>query len=149
MTRALQKHVARRQDQTFADWFAELRELAGERWADVADQAPNDLRGLGRRCDAGASLVHGRANSPAEDSGGIITSPCRVPGRGFSRIGGANDNQTKTTQSPAAKRAAPGRHETNARRAETRGNRCPQTRVALALAGGRSGASRQPRQNRG
>jgi hypothetical protein len=41
MTRALQKHVARRQDQTFADWFAELRELAGERWADVADQAPN------------------------------------------------------------------------------------------------------------
>jgi hypothetical protein len=40
MARALQKHVARRQDQTFADWFAELRELAGERWADVADQAP-------------------------------------------------------------------------------------------------------------
>jgi hypothetical protein len=40
MTRALQKHVARRQDQTFADWFAELKELAGERWADVADQAP-------------------------------------------------------------------------------------------------------------
>jgi hypothetical protein len=37
--RALQKHVARRQDQTFADWFAEL-ELAGERWPDVADQAP-------------------------------------------------------------------------------------------------------------
>jgi len=32
------KHVARRQDQTFADWFAELRDLAGERWADVADQ---------------------------------------------------------------------------------------------------------------
>jgi hypothetical protein len=31
MTRALQKHIARRQDQTFADWFAELRELAGER----------------------------------------------------------------------------------------------------------------------
>jgi hypothetical protein len=40
MTRQLTKHVARRQDQTFADWFAELRELAGERWADVADQAP-------------------------------------------------------------------------------------------------------------
>jgi hypothetical protein len=40
MTRALTKHVARRKDQTFADWFAELRELAGERWADVADQAP-------------------------------------------------------------------------------------------------------------
>ena len=40
MTRALQKHVARRQDQTFADWFAELRRLAEESWADVADQAP-------------------------------------------------------------------------------------------------------------
>jgi hypothetical protein len=40
MTRALQKHITRQQDQTFADWFAELRELAGERWADVADQAP-------------------------------------------------------------------------------------------------------------
>ena len=34
------KHFARRQDQTFADWLAELRELAGERWADVADQVP-------------------------------------------------------------------------------------------------------------
>jgi len=31
MTRALTKHVARRQDQTFADWFAELKDLAGER----------------------------------------------------------------------------------------------------------------------
>jgi phosphopantetheinyl transferase (holo-ACP synthase) len=28
-----------------------------------------DLRGLGRRCDAGTSLVHGWANSPAEGSG--------------------------------------------------------------------------------
>ncbi len=56
MTRALQKHIARRQDQTFADWFAELRELAGERWADVADQAPT-VCGLGRRRDAGASLA--------------------------------------------------------------------------------------------
>ena len=40
MTRALQKHIARRQDQTFADWFAELKELAGERWRASADQAP-------------------------------------------------------------------------------------------------------------
>jgi cytochrome c biogenesis factor len=40
MTRQLAKHIARRQDQTFADWFAELRELAGESWAAVADQAP-------------------------------------------------------------------------------------------------------------
>jgi len=37
---SLQKHVARRQDQSFQDWFAELRELAGDRWPDVADQAP-------------------------------------------------------------------------------------------------------------
>ncbi len=40
MARALQKNAARRQEQTFADWFAELRELAGHRWVDVADQAP-------------------------------------------------------------------------------------------------------------
>ena len=40
MARAIQKHVARRQDQTFADWFAELCELAGEQWAAVAEQAP-------------------------------------------------------------------------------------------------------------
>ncbi len=40
MTRALQKHIVRRQDQTFAGWFAGLKELAGERSADVADQAP-------------------------------------------------------------------------------------------------------------
>ncbi|MGC2221395.1 MAG: hypothetical protein WA624_02990 [Methylocella sp.] len=39
MTRALQKHVAWRQDQTFADWFAELRELA-RALTDDADQAP-------------------------------------------------------------------------------------------------------------
>jgi hypothetical protein len=37
---ALSKAVARRQDVTFSDWFAELRELAGDRWPDVADQAP-------------------------------------------------------------------------------------------------------------
>jgi hypothetical protein len=40
MARALQKHVARRQDQPFADWCAEVRELAAERWAEVSDQAP-------------------------------------------------------------------------------------------------------------
>jgi hypothetical protein len=38
MARTLTKHVARRQAQTFADWFAELRELAGGRWP--ANQAP-------------------------------------------------------------------------------------------------------------
>ena len=40
LARTLQKHVARRQDQTFTDWFAELRELAGESWPEVAEQAP-------------------------------------------------------------------------------------------------------------
>ncbi len=40
MARAISKAVARRQDVTFSDWFAELRELAGDRWPDVADQAP-------------------------------------------------------------------------------------------------------------
>lgn len=40
MARALQKHVARRQDQTFADWIAEVRDLSGERWPEVSGQAP-------------------------------------------------------------------------------------------------------------
>jgi hypothetical protein len=53
-----------------------VSELAGERWQDVAEQASADrLRGLGRRRDACASLVHGWANSPAEDSG--VTSRFR------------------------------------------------------------------------
>ena len=40
IARILTMHVARRQEQTFTDWFAELRELAGYGWPDVADQAP-------------------------------------------------------------------------------------------------------------
>ena len=40
MARTLQKHIGRRQDQTFADWCAEIRELAGERWPEFSDQAP-------------------------------------------------------------------------------------------------------------
>jgi hypothetical protein len=40
MARTLTTHVARRREQAFADWFAELRELAGDRWPDVADQTP-------------------------------------------------------------------------------------------------------------
>lgn len=31
---------ARRQEQTFADWCVEIRDLAGERWPDFSDQAP-------------------------------------------------------------------------------------------------------------
>jgi len=40
MARTLTKHVARRQDQNLADWCAEIRELAGERWPEFSDQAP-------------------------------------------------------------------------------------------------------------
>jgi hypothetical protein len=42
MARTLTKHVARRQEQTFADWFAELRELAGRR-----GPGADCLRGMG------------------------------------------------------------------------------------------------------
>jgi hypothetical protein len=37
---ALSKHVAPRQDVSFADWLAELRDLAGEQWPAVADNSP-------------------------------------------------------------------------------------------------------------
>ena len=40
MARALQKHIIRAQAATFADWCADVRDLAGERWAEVSDQAP-------------------------------------------------------------------------------------------------------------
>src|SRR2546429_4841435 len=38
MARSLQKQLIRVQAQTFADWCAEVRDLAGERWPEVADQ---------------------------------------------------------------------------------------------------------------
>jgi hypothetical protein len=38
MARTLQKQLIRVQAQTFADWCAEVRDLAGERWPEVADQ---------------------------------------------------------------------------------------------------------------
>jgi hypothetical protein len=85
MARALQKHVARRQDQTFADWFAELK-VGGRALGRRGRSGADCLRGMGRRRDARASPLHGGVNSPAKDSGGVITSPCREPGRGFSRI---------------------------------------------------------------
>jgi hypothetical protein len=37
---AVIKHVARRQEVTFADWCAEVRALAGDHWPEVSDQAP-------------------------------------------------------------------------------------------------------------
>jgi Protein of unknown function (DUF559) len=40
MARTLQKQLIRVPAQTFASWCAEVRELAGERWPVVADQAP-------------------------------------------------------------------------------------------------------------
>jgi hypothetical protein len=57
----LTKHVARRQEQTFADWCVEVRDLAGER------PSPNALCGLGRRRDAATSPLHGWAHSAAEN----------------------------------------------------------------------------------
>jgi hypothetical protein len=70
MARAIQKNIARRQEQTFADWFAKLRELAGDRWPDVADQAPT-VYAVGWRRDAAAGFLHGGAHSPAKGSGRI------------------------------------------------------------------------------
>jgi hypothetical protein len=72
MTRALQKH---RGGITFADWFAELRELAGERWADVADQAPTAFAVWGGGATPAQALYNGGINSPAEGSG--VTSRFR------------------------------------------------------------------------
>jgi hypothetical protein len=40
MGRTLQKQFIRVQAATFADWCAEVRDLAGERWPEVSDQAP-------------------------------------------------------------------------------------------------------------
>lgn len=40
MARTLQKQLIRVQAQTFADWCAEVRDLASERWPEVSDQAP-------------------------------------------------------------------------------------------------------------
>ena len=38
MARNIQKQLIRVQAQTFSDWCAEVRELSGERWPEVADQ---------------------------------------------------------------------------------------------------------------
>ena len=38
MARNIQKQLIRVHAQTFSDWCAEVRELAGQRWPDVADQ---------------------------------------------------------------------------------------------------------------
>jgi len=37
---AFQTHIIKPQQESFADWFAELCELAGDRWPEVSDQAP-------------------------------------------------------------------------------------------------------------
>jgi hypothetical protein len=38
MARSLQTKIIRAQSLTFSDWCAEVRDLAGERWPEVADQ---------------------------------------------------------------------------------------------------------------
>jgi hypothetical protein len=65
VARTLQKHVARRQDQTFADWFAELRDLAGERWPDLGSGAGR-LRNLDRRRNSAAGFVHDQRDTAGE-----------------------------------------------------------------------------------
>jgi len=62
----LTKHIARRQEQTFADWCLEIRELAGERFF---RPGPNALRSLGRRRDTAASALHGGAHPPTQSRG--------------------------------------------------------------------------------
>jgi hypothetical protein len=37
---AITKHIAQRQETNFADWLAEVRDLAGESWPAVAEQSP-------------------------------------------------------------------------------------------------------------
>jgi hypothetical protein len=44
---AMAKHVVRRQEETFVDWIAELRELAGERWPEISEQAPTAFARVG------------------------------------------------------------------------------------------------------
>jgi hypothetical protein len=61
IARTLTKRVARRQDQSFADWCVEIRELAGN-----IGPGPNALRGLGRRCDAATGALYGGADIAAE-----------------------------------------------------------------------------------
>ena len=65
MARTLMKHVARRQDQSFADWCAEIMELAGKRWPEFSDQAPTLYAVWGGVTPAQA-LYTGWAHSRAE-----------------------------------------------------------------------------------
>jgi hypothetical protein len=65
MARTLQKQLIRVQAQTFADWCAEVRDLAGERWPEVADQCAT----VGRRRDACASALHGGLDTAAKGCG--------------------------------------------------------------------------------
>lgn len=37
---SIQKHMIKSQQETFSDWFGELRDLPGERWFEVAQEAP-------------------------------------------------------------------------------------------------------------
>jgi len=69
MTRTLAKHVARRQDQSLADWCVEIRELAGERWPEFSDQAPTLYAVWG---GARASPLHGRIDIAAAEGRSVI-----------------------------------------------------------------------------
>jgi hypothetical protein len=54
MARNLQTKLIRVQAQTFADWCAEVQELAGERWPEVSDQCAALICRVGRRRDTRA-----------------------------------------------------------------------------------------------
>jgi hypothetical protein len=69
MARTLQKQLIRVQPQPFADWCAEVRDLAGERWPKVSDQAPTLYAVMGRRRDATTGLTHGGADTAAKGGG--------------------------------------------------------------------------------
>jgi hypothetical protein len=61
MARNLQTKIIRVQAHTFADWCAEVRELAGERWPEVSDQCATLYAVWGGGATPAASFAHGFA----------------------------------------------------------------------------------------
>jgi hypothetical protein len=68
MARNIQKQLIRVQAQTFSDWCAEVRELSGERWAEVADQCATLYAVWGGGATPAQALQNGEPN-PAAASG--------------------------------------------------------------------------------
>jgi hypothetical protein len=55
-----------------------LRELAGERWPEISEQAPNRIRYVGRRRDTGPGASHDQRDSAASN-GGLNGGPANWP----------------------------------------------------------------------